>query len=220
MIGPLTRIGAQYSRSLVLVILVCNADSTPASSPIKSCVTLTRTFPASCSIGCVILVSFILAAWRWPRPLLSETKWRSASRTSFRRNPSVSEILVYVTETYQNNTNLESSSNVSMGRTVDQDVHAAFVEFRAKGNDAHQHLHWRAAACSSSPMLICVQKTTSASLCNASTVNRSEQRTLHARSNIFSSALASQTILMPHVPNQVLEMEAQPLQMAFTEHQP
>lgn len=168
----------------------------------------------------VILVSFVLAAWRSQRPLLSETKWRPASPTSFPTKPQRQRNTRIRYETYQNNTNLEPSSNVSMGRTVDQDVHAAFVEFRAKGNLAHQHLHWRAAACSSSPMLICVQKTTSASRCNASTVNRSERRTLHARSNIFSSAPASQTILMPHVPNRVLEMEAQPLQMAFTGHQP
>ena len=226
MIGLLTRVGAQHSRNLVLVLvtLVCDADRTPAPSPIQS-YTYSDLF-AGCSVRIVIPVSFVLAAWRCQRPLLSETTVLSGragdrqSPTSFRRAPASAKYSVHVTRHTRTTLTSKPSSNVSMGRTVDQDVHAAFVEFRAKGNHVHQHLHRRAAASTSSPMLICVQKTTSASRCNASTASKSGQRTLHARSSIFSSAPASQTILMPHVPKQALETEAQPLQMASTGHQP
>jgi hypothetical protein len=123
-------------------------------------------------------------------------------------------------ETYQNNTNLEPSGNVFMGRTVDQDVHAAFVEFRAKGNRAHHCAHLAAADCLTSPTLTCLQRTTSACLCNASIANRSERRILPARSSTCWSAPASQTILMRHVHKQALETGAQLRQMAYMGHRP
>lgn len=105
-----------------------------------------------------------------------------------------------------------------MGRTVDQDVHAAFVEFRAKGEAAHRYLHSAIAACRTSLMLTGLQKMTSASLCNASIANKSARRTLLARSSTFSSAPALQTILMPRVLKRVLEMEDQLHQMVSTGH--
>jgi hypothetical protein len=143
-----------------------------------------------------------------------------ASPTSSRQNLVCQRNTRTRYETYQNNTNLEPSSNVSMGRTVDQDVHAAFVEFRAKGNRAHQYARSATAARLTSPTLTCLQRTTSACQYNASTVSRSERRILLARSNTFSSAPASQTILMPHVLKPVLEMEGQLHQMASTGHRP
>jgi hypothetical protein len=123
-------------------------------------------------------------------------------------------------ETYHNNTNLEPSGNVFMGRTVDQDVHAAFVEFRAKGNRVHHCAHSAAAGCFTPPMLTCLQRTINACLCNASIANRSERRILPARSSTCLSAPASQTILMRHVHKQVLEMRGQLRQMAYTGHPP
>src|ERR1700722_7778129 len=107
-----------------------------------------------------------------------------------------------------------------MGRTVDQDVHAAFVEFRAKGDVAHRHLHLAIAPCRMSLVLTCLQKMTSASLCNASIANKSARRILLARSSTFSSALALQTILMPRVLKRALEMEGRLHQMVSTGHRP
>jgi hypothetical protein len=152
--------------------------------------------------------------------LLSETRWQPAlsnllaDKTSCQRNTHTRY------ETYQNNTNSNHQVNVSMGRTVDQDVHAAFVEFRAKGNAAHRHSHSAVAPCRTSLMLTGLQKMTSASLCNASIANKSARRILLARSSTFSSAPALQTILMPRVLKQALEMEGRLRQMVSTGHRP
>jgi hypothetical protein len=184
----------------------CREIPTPDASNTAGIALLTR--PSTSSLAC-------------ERSLLSETSFRPASPTSSRQNIGCHRNRNTRTRyEYQNNTNLEPSSNVSMGRTVDQDVHAAFVEFRAKGNHAHQHANSATAAGLTSPKLTCFQKTTSACLCNASIVSRSERRILLVRSNTFSSAPASRTILMPHVLKQALEMEGQLRQTVSTAHQP
>ena len=74
--------------------------------------------------------------------------------------------------------------------------------------------------CRTSLMLTGLQKMTSASLCNASIANKSARRILLARSSTFSSAPALQTILMPRVLKQALEMEGRLHQMVSTGHRP
>jgi hypothetical protein len=94
----------------------------------------------------------ILAPWRrWRFLYLSETKDQTRLLPTSSRQNLLSRCQRNTRtryETYQNNTNLEVSSNVFMGRTVDQDVHAAFVEFRAKGKRPRHHAHLASAASS------------------------------------------------------------------------
>jgi len=78
-----------------------------------------------------------------------------------------------------------------MGRSVDQDVHAAFIEFRAKDDDkvslpelCTRHLQ--------------LTSSSSACQCNASIVIRLEQRTPADRSNTSKNAQAIQiTMQLP-----------------------
>ena len=101
-----------------------------------------------------------------------------------------------------------------MGRTIDQDVHAAFVEFRAKG--MHQLLPTH------TPGLLTrlTQRTTNACQYSVSTANRSAQRIPLDRSSISSSALASRTNPMLLVHNRAQLMAVPLRQMASTAHPP
>jgi len=83
-----------------------------------------------------------------------------------------------------------------MGRTVDQDVHAAFVEFRAKGTSFTLSLQTTSARKQKLEILLTVyladvstQTMTSAFPYNVSIASRSEQKTLLARSSISLSVL-------------------------------
>lgn len=91
-----------------------------------------------------------------------------------------------------------------MGRTVDQDVHAAFVEFRAKEDD--KVIPAYCLRISKQPVLT-ISTHPSACPCNASTVSKSERRTHRVRNNISSSVLAYAVIPTHHNLHRQLRME-------------
>ena len=98
----------------------------------------------------------------------------------------------------------------NMGRTVDQEVHAAFVEFRAKEDDKV----YITLKTKKKKKIISVPNRTdrvftiSASLSNASTANRSVQRIPRGRNNTSSNVPVYEVI--PTLPRRRLHSQPKP----------
>jgi hypothetical protein len=94
-----------------------------------------------------------------------------------------------------------------MGRSVDQDVHAAFIEFRAKDDDkvSLPELGTRHLQLTSS---------SSACQCNAFIVIRLERRTRVDRSNTSKNAQGIQTTTQLLFDRRPVPVTLSPLQMA------
>lgn len=115
-------------------------------------------------------------------------------------------------------------ANNTMGRTVDQEVHAAFVEFRAKEDDKvsppNKKIIQRALSPQHQILIVISLKINSASPFSASIASKFGPRIPVARNNIFSSARAcgaTRTRLSRnrmHLPMASMPMDMPPPRMA------